>query len=289
MVTDVEMSVLEELKYKCDERLSQKIVDVVQDMLGELDDDGFRTQEEQSEFIEEYAEDINNIVRYAIDNGDIKKKAADYEILNTFEYGNKTIFLGENSKAENKIERYIVGDCTFNGLFEHYENCLCSDSYNEIVELYSQRIAEQIQAVKDNLAKFPYDRTVIGKEACDSISGVDLKDKVIVIDPEVIKKEYVGADRQIYLASGGFGCSPGGSGRKVYCKNVFTGAEVAWLRQDVLGTIKPECMPEWAKEGLAALEKETSVDGRIKKASAESEKTDTNDTLNKNTNDKELS
>lgn len=184
-------------------------------------------------------------------NNDVKKRMiGDYEVLCSFEYGDKEIFVGENPKAENEIERYVVGDCVSNELFEQYENCLCSDSYSEIAELYSERVSEQVQKVKDNLAKFPYDRAPIKEDSCNSISGVDLTGEIIVIKPDAIKREYVGADRQLCVAQHGFGCSPEAHGRKVYCKNIFTGENVTWYRQDVLGTIKPECLPEWVKDRM---------------------------------------
>lgn len=32
-----------------------------------------------------------------------------------------------------------------------------------------------------------------------------------------------------------------------------TGEQARWERYDVLGEIKPECMPDWAKEALAKI------------------------------------
>ncbi len=268
MITELEMGVLNQLKALCDDNLSKDIVDVVLDMFGELDNDGFRNDEESTNFVSEYAEEINNVIKDAVYTNKLpKRKIGDYEILNVFNYGDKEVFLGENLKAPiGAVDKYVVGDCVFNGLFERYENCIGCDNYNEVVELYSQRVNEQIAKVKDQLAEFPYDRSIIGKESCDSISGVNLKGKVVVVKGESIKSEYAGADRQLCLASGGFGCSPDGAGRTVFCKNLYTGNETNWHRGDILGTIKPECMPEWAKDKLAEIEKSQSVDGLIDKA-----------------------
>ncbi len=244
MITDIEMNAIWKLTELCEDKISKDILDVVGEMFGNLDSDGFASDAKQTEFLEEYADDIN----YIVANAEPQKRLVDeYEVLCSFEYGDKEIFLGENPAAQNKVERYVTGDIIKRDILVCYENCICSDDYNEIAALYSQKIAEQVQAVKDNLAKFPYDRTVIGRESCDSISDVNLKGEIVVIDPEAIKREYVGADRQLCIATGGHGCFPEAGNKKVFCKNIFTGDDVTWYRGDILGTIKPECLPEWVK------------------------------------------
>lgn len=250
MITDIEMNAVWKLEELCQDSVSKKIVDKVADMLGSLDSDGFASKDDEAEFLVDYAEDINGVVRDAIADGEFQRKIGEYTVLCSFPYGDKEIFLGENAKTENPVERYVVGDCVSNELFVRYENCIAGDNYNEIVEMYGQRVNEQIQSVKDELDKFPYDRTPVGKESCDPIAGVNLEGEIIVINPNAIMPEYVGANEQICVATGGFGCSPEGAGRKVYCKNVFTGEEYAWSRGNVLGILKPECVPEWVKERI---------------------------------------
>lgn len=273
MITDLEMGVLTELNYLCKDRLSKKIVDVVQEMLGNLDGNGFVSEEQATEFVTEYADEINDVLKSAVYNDLLPKRmVGDYEVLNSFEYGGKEVFLGENPRDE--AQRYVVGYCEpVMGLYERYVDCLAGDNYNEIVEIYSQRVQGLVDKVKAEVEKVPFDRTVIGKDSCDSISGVDLKGKVVVINAEHIKREYAGAERQLCVASGGFGCSPEASGTKVYCTNLYTGKDIAWHRGDILGTIKPECMPEWAKERLAEIENGKSVDELINDAKHACEKT----------------
>ena len=38
----------------------------------------------------------------------------------------------------------------------------------------------------------------------------------------------------------------------VFCKNLYDGKNTRYERMDVLGEVKPERMPDWAKEKAAA-------------------------------------
>lgn len=253
MVTDIEMGAMGGLQSLCEDRIAKDILEAATDMLGALDTDTYysASDDERDEFLREYADEINGVIKDAVMNDTLpKRKAADWEILTSFKYGDREIFMGENPNPAKEDERYIVGEIVMNELFGRYENCVCESNYNEIAKLYSQRIQEQIQKVQEDLAKFPFDRSVIGMDSCDSIRGRNIEGDIVVIDPKAIKREYVGADRQLWLAQSGFGCSPNGSGRKVYCKNLFTGAVAAWQRQDILGTIKSECIPKWVNDRM---------------------------------------
>ena len=52
------------------------------------------------------------------------------------------------------------------------------------------------------------------------------------------------------LCTGGFGSQPNPRGRTCYCINLYTGERTSFYRSDVLGTIEPSNLPEWAKAGL---------------------------------------
>ena len=97
MITDLEMGVLAELSELCKDGLSKDIVDVVQEMMGDLDSEGFVSDVQGVEFVAEYAEQINDIVKDAVYNNSLpQKKIGDYEILNSFKHGEMSVFLGEN-------------------------------------------------------------------------------------------------------------------------------------------------------------------------------------------------
>mgnify|MGYP003252939903 FL=1 len=76
--------------------------------------------------------------------------------------------------------------------------------------------------------------------------------KVVVINSEPKRYEYQHPAYQLVLADGGNGAI-GGRGRAVFGTCLATGEQARWERYDVLGEIKPECMPDWAKEALAKI------------------------------------
>ncbi len=266
MITDFEVNALNKLEECCESQLAKKIVENVNGFCCELDED-YSDDENLENLADDFAQNINRAVDEELDKiRNEKRKIGNFEVITSFIYGDKEIFLGEDREAKEPDERFVVGDCVQTDLFERYENCICGDDYNAVVKLYSERMNEQIQKVQDALDKIPFDRTVIQHSSCDSVSGVDLRGKVIVIDSQQIKPEYAGVERQLYVAISGFGCSPDGRGRKVYCTNLYSGKEACWYRSDILGTIKPECMPAWATERLAELEQGKSVDDIISNA-----------------------
>ncbi|MGI6696918.1 MAG: ParA family protein [Christensenellales bacterium] len=76
----------------------------------------------------------------------------------------------------------------------------------------------------------------------------DINGKIIAIDPKVLKPEFQRADRQLYYVTGGFGASANSRGSAVFCTNLHTGKSTRYERMDVMGEVKPERLPEWAKE-----------------------------------------
>ena len=48
--------------------------------------------------------------------------------------------------------------------------------------------------------------------------------------------------------TGGFGASANSRGSAVFCTNLHTGKSTRYERMDVMGEVKPERLPEWAKE-----------------------------------------
>ena len=252
MVTDVEMGAINYLKFKCKDDIAKDILALVHEMLGGLDEDDFASGEARTEFLDEFANGINDVIKTAADTNTFPKKTiGDYEVLNSFSYGFKTIFVAvDNAAAYGSQEKYVVGDWKSDGILEFYDNVVGCSDYNEIMGVYADRVQEQVRTIQAEIDAVPFERTPIGEASVNSIIDEDLEGKIIVIKPENIKPEFVGAERQLCLALSGNGCNPHGLGTGVFCKNIYTGKDVRWERYDVLGIIKDECLPQWAKERL---------------------------------------
>ena len=87
----------------------------------------------------------------------------------------------------------------------------------------------------------------------ESRSKADFEGKVLVIDPYVLADKYRTPEDQLFLATSGFGCSPTSLGRKVMGNYLNDGTKGTHVRQDFLGVIQDEYLPEWAREKLKEL------------------------------------
>ena len=80
--------------------------------------------------------------------------------------------------------------------------------------------------------------------------SMDWGGKVLALRPTSLRDEYKQADTQIFLCSGGFGARADARGRKVYGQFLSDGEQCQFDRQDFLGVVKEEHLPEWALEKL---------------------------------------
>jgi hypothetical protein len=181
-----------------------------------------------------------------------KRMAGDYEITNSFHIGDREIVIGENFADAG--HPYMVAYCDRNELFAKYYDVMTSVDYTEIVKLYGERICSQAELVLKSNKELDLPATVISKDDCvpddyrKSING-----KVIAINPDTLRNEYRRADRQLYLVTGGFGAEANSRGSAVFCKNLHTGENTRFERRDVLGEVKPDRLPDWAKEAIKKL------------------------------------
>lgn len=184
---------------------------------------------------------------------DEKRMAGDYKIIQAIVIGDKEIVIGEN-QADTNGQKYMTAVGEWNDLFEFYDQVLVSDDYPEIVGYFGQRVAEQAKKTRDELFRPSFqgiENTPITADDCKVVThDDDLNGKVIVIKPEVLRREYRRATNQIKLCTGGFGASPNSRGSAVYCKDLYTGKESRYERRDVLGTMEPDTLPEWVQYGL---------------------------------------
>ena len=138
---------------------------------------------------------------------------------------------------------------------------MSSSEYLEIMELYADRLKGQIAAVQAqrNTLHIPLD--MLGREHCfPLLDGDDIAKKVVAINPASLRYEYQRADCQLILVTGESGARSNPRGTAVYGINVFTGRRASqWKRGDILGEVRPECLPQWAKDRLQVIQRERAL------------------------------
>lgn len=182
-----------------------------------------------------------------------KRKAGDYEIIHALRIGEQEIVVGEN-QTNTDGQKYMCAFCQQNDFFARYDEVLASNDYPEILGIFGQRVAEQAEKTRTALLT-PKIQGIpnepLNASDCTPISSADdLNDQVVVIRQEVLRREYRRATNQIALCTGGFGASPNSRGSACYCVNLYTGKTSRFERRDILGVLKDDQMPKWAKHGL---------------------------------------
>lgn len=187
----------------------------------------------------------------SIDQG--KRMAGDYVIIHAFHIGDREIVLGENPASKGD-DRYMCAFCQNNGLMAGYTEMMVSKEYPELAKLFGERIAEQAEKTRIDL-NGPKIQGIpnapITADGCEVIGYQhDLRGKIVVIKPEVLRPEYRRATSQLYLCDGGFGASPNSRGTACSCTQLYSGKSSYFERSDILGVIAPENLPKWAKHYL---------------------------------------
>lgn len=182
-----------------------------------------------------------------------KRMAGDYEIIHAFHIGDKEIVIGENPKADSD-ERYMCAFCEKNDILANYTDVMVSDDFCEIAKLYADRLSEQAEKTRQVTFKPVFqgiDTTPLTAADCTPITSDDsIKGKIIVIRQTALRQEYRMSTHQIKLCTGGFGASPHSRGSACFCVDLYTGQQSRFEREDVLGTMAENQLPQWAALGL---------------------------------------
>lgn len=92
-----------------------------------------------------------------------------------------------------------------------------------------------------------------GEHIVRSDEPQDYTNKLLILRDTSLKEEYRTPENQLFFATGGFGCSPTASGRKVFGHFLSDGEKAEFCRQDFIGVIADEHIPDWAMEKLEEL------------------------------------
>jgi len=180
-----------------------------------------------------------------------KRMVDTYEVIHAIHVGDREIlFADDDGKTDCP---YMVCDCTWDNPLgiDHYFNAVGSADYLEIITEFTDRVQAQLEAVKAERDKIAVPLSPFTLDHCTPNNyDESIENKVVVIRTERLRPEYRTADNQLMLAVGGFGTYANARGRAVYTVNLYSGKESRWNREDILGVLKTEHMPDWAKEQL---------------------------------------
>ncbi len=88
------------------------------------------------------------------------------------------------------------------------------------------------------------------EQCCAGMYDASTVGKVLVLSPNVLKESALQPQNQLWLASGGFGCDPKASGRAIYATCLSDGEEARWNREDFVGVLDEQYLPDWAQSRL---------------------------------------
>lgn len=184
-----------------------------------------------------------------------KRMAKNYEITQALRIGDREVVFGIDPASD---QPYFCA--LYHKIFEiirfreRYEVCFVSDNFVDVAEQFAAYVQEQCQKVREEWAKVTVPRIRITEGMCIPHDyGQDLTGKVVAIKPSALRPEYRSADHQLVLVDGGSGAAANSYGTTCFCVNLYTGESVRWRRYDVLGEVKPECLPDWAERRAAEI------------------------------------
>lgn len=182
-----------------------------------------------------------------------KRMIGSYEIKQSFFIGDKEVVFGVDKTQKFP---FMICYCDYNNPLSAAlpTEVIGSDDYLEAMQEFTVRIQSQIEQTQAEHEKFLFDMTPLTIDNCIP----DQKDKsiigkVVVVNAESKRYEFQHSAYQLILADGGNGAN-GGRGQAVFGTRLSDGHRARWERFDILGEIKPECMPDWAKEALTRID-----------------------------------
>ena len=188
---------------------------------------------------------------------DEKRMIDKFEIIHSLQIGTREVVVGVSPEQE-----FMCCFCTQDGMREYYAEVMASDDYLEIMELYADRLKGQVAALQAQRKTLHIPLDLLGKEHClPLLDSDDITGKVVAVKPSSLRYEYRRADCQLILVTTGSGARGYSRGTSVYGVNVFTGRrDGRWARQDILGEVRPECLPQWAKDRLEVIKRERALE-----------------------------
>ncbi len=125
-----------------------------------------------------------------------------------------------------------------------YGHYYCVDTADVLLNQFIRQTMEAYQS----LGLFDHSHCAFG------MYDENVEGKVLVMKPSTLKEECWSQENQLWLATGGFGCDPKGRGRAIFATCLADGERTRWNREDFVGVLDGQFLPEWAKQKLTELQ-----------------------------------
>lgn len=182
---------------------------------------------------------------------------SDYQIIHSFYVGERKVIVGEDKNAEY---RYFCGYYETNDIFARAVDCRMSNDYLEIMQIYCNRTKEQVELFRSKQIE---GAELVTSDMCNPCKNdADLTNKIVVLKPETLRREYQNGNHQLFYVTGGNGAKPNSRGTKVFGYYLDSGKETYIRRYEIMGTIEAEKLPEWANKHISKIMKDKSMEER---------------------------
>ena len=186
-----------------------------------------------------------------------KRMLGDYEVIHSLHIGDREIVVGDYPGAP-KDERFLCVTCQHMDVFIKPEDAIVSDDYTEIIQEYGKRLAAQAEKTRPQVLRPVLEgldtRILIAEDCQVSDSSDNIQNKIVIINPSFLRREYQLQTSQIMLCTGGFGSHPNSRGNACFCIDLYTGEKCRQERQYILGTLERSQLPQWAENTLRQYE-----------------------------------
>ena len=183
-----------------------------------------------------------------------KRMAENYEIIQAVRIGGKEVVFGVD---ETNVEPYFCAFYTANEIFYQYSDCMVGDNFADMMKLFGERIRQQAEKVLTEQEQATVPLTPLNADDCFSNSYSEcIEGKIVAIKTSALAPEYRTANHQLVYVTGGNGAQANARGNACFCINLYSGKHIRWERYDIQGEVKPEKLPEWAKERLSTIQQQ---------------------------------
>lgn len=157
-----------------------------------------------------------------------------------------------DQKAEN---RFLTCFYRHNDLFGEYFEILVSDDYFEMMNNFGDRIKADVMMLEKEQREIGMDdiSCLDNAQLLQVGRNVDITEQIVAIKPNCLLYGYQNIAHQLYYVNGGNGALANSRGSACFGYNLYTGKSTRIERRDVFGIVKPDFVPDFAKQTMESI------------------------------------